>query len=106
MDGILIAIILIAVILFIGALLLLGTLGRSFLPEFNEGSLVVSATSLPGISLEESNTIGANVEKTLLTVPEIKITTRRTGRAELDEHAQGVNASEIDAPFVLKERSP
>lgn len=95
----------IAIILFIGALILLGTLGRSFLPEFNEGSLVVSATSLPGISLEESNKIGANVEKALLTIPEIKITTRRTGRAELDEHAQGVNASEIDAPFVLEKRS-
>jgi Cu/Ag efflux pump CusA len=93
------------IILFIGALILLGRLGRSFLPEFNEGSLVVSATSLPGITLEESNKIGSSIEKALLTVQEIKITTRRTGRAELDEHAQGINASEIDAPFVLKERS-
>ncbi|HET6769712.1 MAG TPA: efflux RND transporter permease subunit [Chitinophagaceae bacterium] len=97
-------IITIAIALFVGALILMGTLGRSFLPEFNEGSLVVSVTSLPGISLEESNKIGTNVEKVLLTIPEITITTRRTGRAELDEHAQGVNASEIDAPFVLKER--
>jgi CzcA family heavy metal efflux pump len=95
----------VALLLFIVALILLSTLGRSFLPEFNEGSLVVSVTSLPGISLDESNKVGGNVERALLTIPEIKITTRRTGRAELDEHAQGLNASEIDAPFLLKERS-
>lgn len=93
-----------AIILFIGAAAILSTLGRSFLPEFNEGSLVISAVSMPGISLDESNKIGSRIEKTLLTIPEVKTTTRRTGRAELDEHAQGVNASEIDAPFELDER--
>ncbi len=93
-----------AIALFIVSMILLSGLGRNFLPEFNEGSLVIGAVSLPGISLEESNKIGADIEKTLLTVPEINVTTRRTGRSEMDEHAQGVNASEIDAPFVLKDR--
>ncbi len=95
----------VSVVLLAVALFVMSNLGRSFLPEFNEGSLVISAVSLPGISLEESNKIGSAVERALLSVPEIKITTRRTGRAELDEHAQGVNAAEIDAPFVLEERS-
>ncbi len=94
-----------AVCCLVGAFILLAQLGRSFLPEFNEGSLVISAVSLPGISLGESSKIGSSVEKALLQVPEIKMTTRRTGRAEMDEHAQGVNAAEIDAPFELKERS-
>lgn len=91
--------------LFVGAVVLVTTMGRSFLPEFNEGSLVVSAVSVPGISLEESDRIGTRVEQALLSVPEIQNTTRRTGRAELDEHAQGTNAAEIEAPFVLTGRS-
>ena len=90
---------------FLISLWLLTQLGRSFLPEFNEGALVISAVGVPGMSLEESNKNGLLIEKLLLEMPEIEVVTRRTGRAELDEHAQGVNAAEIDVPFTLREKS-
>jgi CzcA family heavy metal efflux pump len=86
---------------FVISLILLTQLGRSFLPEFNEGSLVISAVGVPGMSLEESNKNGKLIEQLLLDMPEVDVVTRRTGRAELDEHAQGVNAAEIDVPFTL-----
>jgi len=92
-------------ILFIAALIVLFNMGRSFLPEFNEGMLTISTVSLPGISLEESNKLNLMVEQEMLEMVEINTVVRRTGRAELDEHAQGVFSSEIDVPFDLKNRS-
>jgi len=90
-------------ILLISALLMVPYMGREFLPEFREGTLVVAAVTLPGTSLEESDAIGRRIENILLLHPAVEETARRTGRAELDEHAQGANAAEIDVRLDLSE---
>ena len=94
-----------AIVLFVGAVAIFTTLGRNFLPPFNEGSMAISVSALPGTSLEESTRIAELAEEQLMQVPEVVIVSRKTGRAELDEHALGTETSEIDVPFVLKDRS-
>jgi CzcA family heavy metal efflux pump len=94
-----------SVALFLAALAGITAAGRSFLPEFNEGALTVSAVTIPGTSLQDSNALGSALERLMLSVPEVTSTARRTGRAELDEHVQGVESAEIDVRLTLKDRT-
>lgn len=94
-----------SIALFLLAVGLFTTMGRSFLPEFNEGSLTISAVSKPGVSLDISNQLGNLMEEELLKIPEVTSTSRRTGRGKLDEHSQATNSAELDINFKLKDRS-
>lgn len=98
------AIVLPVIGLFVAAMIVFFTFGRSFLPEFNEGALTLSVVTQPGTSLQESNNLGNLVETEMLSIPEVESTTRRTGRGELDEHSQTTNSAEIDINFTLNER--
>lgn len=89
----------------LGAVVMLFNCGQSFLPPFSEGSFTVNVSTLPGVSLEESDKIGRRAEELIMSIPEVKTVARKTGRAELDEHALGVNTSEIEAPYELDKRS-
>ncbi len=91
-------------ILFVISVVLMSSMGRSFLPEFNEGALTISAVSQPGVSLHESNRLGNLIEQELLSIPEVSSTARRTGRGELDEHSQTTNSAEVDVNFMLGDR--
>lgn len=91
-------------IAFVAALIAFCSLGRSFLPSFNEGSFTINVRTLPGVSLDVSDRIGREAEKIILSIPEIKTVARKTGRAELDEHSFGVNVSEIEAPYEIIDR--
>ena len=93
------------VLLFTVCMVMFTLMGRSFLPEFNEKALTISAVSRPGVSLEESNALGIAIERELLQIPEVVSTARRTGRGELDEHSQTSNGAEIDVNFTLGDRS-
>jgi len=92
-------------VLLVLSIVAVSNVGRSFLPEFNEGSLTISAVTLPGTTLEDSGNITAAVEEILLSQPEVVSTARRTGRAELDQHAMSVESSEIDVDLEMKDRS-
>nr|WP_321452208.1 efflux RND transporter permease subunit [uncultured Carboxylicivirga sp.] len=99
------SVLIVSIAMFVVSLVLMSGMGRSFLPEFNEGALTISAVSQPGVSLEESNKLGNLLEHELLSIPEVESTARRTGRGELDAHSQTTNSAEIDVNFTLADRS-